>query len=417
MQIERHIFGNRRGYTTLARSAGVDAEVCRQLESVAFGFGQTNDPRFAQSLATQVVFFIRELPGNRRCLTRVLQGQPDDNGRPTLMLISAILNRDDWDRRLLGNVQFLLGCGELWQWEGSGTLAAIRLSPCPPPRTLPPALVVKLLSLISEIERQPQQQTTVSINEYGVSELAALEVLIPPAARPDVSIACGSLNGQFPATINAPSAAAPARTPTFQSAGLLGELSPYAKFLADAGLLTGVVPLEKIMTYRRFGNASPPPLTTEVRSNAGKPARGGFVPSLVAVIVLSLVASFVSYLVAHLQAQDAIRVLQAKVENLQHNADSQHSELDGLKDAIGQANKRANDLVTMARTQIEKNFNGKIAALDPQFDKLQRQIADNNGQVKGLIQKIDGVQQQNKNAPANVPAAAAATRPVREGKP
>jgi hypothetical protein len=408
LQIERHIFGNQRGYTTLARSAGVDAEVCRQLESAAFGFGQTNDPRFAQSLATQVVFFVRELPGNRRCLTRVLQGQPDDNGRPTLMLISAILNRDDWDRRLMGNVQFLLGREELWQWDGSTTLAAIRLPACPPPRTMPPALVVKLLSLISEIERQPQQQTTVSINEYGVGALAALEVLIPPTSRPAVSIGCGSLNGQFPVTVNAPSTAAPARAPTFRSGGLLGDLSPYAKFLADAGLLTGVVPLEKIMTYRGFGNESPPPLTTEVRSNRGLPGRGGFVPSLVAVAVLSVVLSFVSYIVAHTQAQDAIHDLQAKLAQLQNESNAQHAqfktEIDGLKDAIGQANARTGRVgqettksLAEARTQIQKAFNDQMGTLGKRIGTVEQ----DNERLKSLLPK---------------PPTTQSTQPARGGK-
>ena len=48
MRIERHIFGNVQGYKTLARSGGVDGEACRQLESLAFSFGQTNDHRFTQ---------------------------------------------------------------------------------------------------------------------------------------------------------------------------------------------------------------------------------------------------------------------------------------------------------------------------------------------------------------------------------
>jgi hypothetical protein len=63
MRIERHVFGSFSGYTTLAKSAGVSLDDCRQLESTAYSFGQSHDRGFIKSLAKTPAYFTRSMTG------------------------------------------------------------------------------------------------------------------------------------------------------------------------------------------------------------------------------------------------------------------------------------------------------------------------------------------------------------------
>ena len=105
MRIERHVFGSRSGYTTLAQSGGISDSERRLLET--FAFGQTNDPRYLDSLAQQPAYLSRPLGPRRRAITRVLRGHPDDQGRVTLLFPTAVLSTGDWVKTLRGDAQLV----------------------------------------------------------------------------------------------------------------------------------------------------------------------------------------------------------------------------------------------------------------------------------------------------------------------
>lgn len=267
MRIERHIFGSYSGYTTLARSPGVTAEDCRTLESGAYAFGQSNDRHFTRTLAKSPAYFTRLLAGGRRGLTRVLEGAPDDNNRPTLCLITLVISQRDWDGELWGDVGPLLENPDLWQWDGSQQLPPLDVAPAVPGRALSRRSVPKVLALISEVEQAvaARRSVLVCLDDYGAAELRAVEMLVPPAARRQFTSAYRSLSPQLPVTVNCLAAeAASLGRPTFRYSAGADHLSPYARFLEGTELSDGTLPIESVLEYRGFA--------------AGDRAAGGTVP-------------------------------------------------------------------------------------------------------------------------------------------
>ena len=152
MQIERHVFGSYKGYMTLARSAGVSADDCRLVERCAHSFGQTYERRYYRSLAKRPAWFTQQFPGNRRGLTRVTEGPADDQGRSTLCFITAVISRQDWDSLLLGDIGALAECRAVWDWDESGTIAAMNLD-ITGSLAVPAKARSGALQVISELER------------------------------------------------------------------------------------------------------------------------------------------------------------------------------------------------------------------------------------------------------------------------
>lgn len=227
------------------------------MESTAYSFGQSHDRPFLKSLARTPAYFTRLLAGGRRGLTRVFEGKPDDNNRPTLLLITAIVSQPDWDAQLCGDVGLLLDAGDLWKWDGTAAIAPMDLLPPPPLRAVPKKSVSRLLALISEIERAyaSRRGVMVSQEDYSLADLRAIEMLVPPPARRQVTTAYRGLSVQLPVSVNCLATEAPLQGRTvFRPQGTSAGMSPYAATLLSGGLGTsGVVPIEWIAECRTFG--------------------------------------------------------------------------------------------------------------------------------------------------------------------
>lgn len=90
MRFDRHLFGSRQGYETLAHSKGVTPDEQSQLSEL--GFGQTSDPAVLASLESRPCVLGRPLRTGRIAITRVFEGAPDDAGRPTLQLRTLVMD-------------------------------------------------------------------------------------------------------------------------------------------------------------------------------------------------------------------------------------------------------------------------------------------------------------------------------------
>lgn len=317
MRIERHIFGSYKGYTTLARSAGVSVDDCRILESSAHSFGQTYDARFNKALASTPAFFTRNLCGRRRALARVLEGALDDNDRPTLRVVTVIVSQHDWDAQLCGDVQLLLEKENLWQWDGSAQLSAIEVTFRPPAHSVPRGSVPRVLALLSEIEHShaAHRGVVVSAKEFSQQEIVCVEMLIPPSNRAGFTSAYRALSPKLPAAVNCLAAEAGSQdrvTFHFQPEHI--HPSPYAQYLLESGFSSGSIPLESIMAYKRFGlppvkdtPVSAAPITVVRRANTGP---------LVAVTVLAVVMSMCAFVGAQLLSREQTDDLRAGAARL-----------------------------------------------------------------------------------------------------
>ncbi|HMN96431.1 MAG TPA: hypothetical protein PKC43_11235 [Phycisphaerales bacterium] len=120
-----HLFGSRRGYRTLARSADVTAAEDAALSGI--GFGQVTDARAIAMLATRVTAVGRPLPGGRFAITRALPGGADDAGRPTLALCTLLIGPRAYCDRARYALAPLLGDRSLWDLRRFESGAAIEL--------------------------------------------------------------------------------------------------------------------------------------------------------------------------------------------------------------------------------------------------------------------------------------------------
>ena len=203
MKLERHVFGSRTGYTTLARSPGISDQEARALET--FAFGQTNDPGYLASLANSPAHISRPLGSSRRAITRVLPGKPDDQERSTLLLVSAIIDNASWLGVLNGNVLPLLATSSLWTWDETADLSPVNVplqSPQPP--ALTPATVEAALAVLAELERAAASGGRIILKEQeaGADVVRAVEMLIPDGAKPAFSCAARSLSAKLDVQLN-----------------------------------------------------------------------------------------------------------------------------------------------------------------------------------------------------------------------
>lgn len=250
MRIERHVFGSYKGYTTLARSAGVSAEDARILEGGVYGFGQTEDRQYAKSLRSSPAYFTRVLPG-RRGLTRVFEGELDADGRPTNLMITAILKNSDWDGGLYGDIAQLLNDKQIWDWS---EIAALERMYSAPAASIARKSAGKIISVMAEIEKRAAAPSPIILAADALSdeEMRALEMLIPPKNRPQFTSACRTLSPQLAVTINRLAAQAPLQQITFRP-DPHALPSAYGEFLLLHGLGDGELPIGEVMTYRDFG--------------------------------------------------------------------------------------------------------------------------------------------------------------------
>lgn len=251
VRVERHIFGSFRGYTTLARSPGVCAEDVRRLESDIYSYGQTYDPGFYQSLTRSTPFFTTNLPGARRAMTCIGPGRPDDAGRPTLLFLSVVVSRSDWDGILLGDVAMLMNSAPLWAWSGQSELEAVDLEDTPSRAIISRGQVSRLLAVISDLERNSLLLLPTVIREspFSFRDARAIEMLIPVAARGRFTTAFRALSPDMPANL----VCLAKEADQYDEAVTIGETaaySPYAQALTGAALASGVVPTALVQSYR-----------------------------------------------------------------------------------------------------------------------------------------------------------------------
>ncbi len=115
IRVGTHCFGSREGYRTLARSADVtDAE---DAELGGFGFGQSADPAFLESLEREPSAFGRPLGGGRIAITRIFQGDPDEAGRATLELRTILVAAPDIAPLAKAGLGGILQLPGLWKRE------------------------------------------------------------------------------------------------------------------------------------------------------------------------------------------------------------------------------------------------------------------------------------------------------------
>ena len=276
MKIQRHIFGSRKGYQTLAVTAGLDPRSRRRLES--FAFGQTGRADYLDSLATRPAFVCRALDYKTFAVTRVLPGGPDDNGRATLLLVSAVLDTHEWICTLGGDPGALLSQDQLWQWAGQQTLSTVFSTPH---RLTEPALdgsaAKQVATLLSVIERAiASGQRVVVPNAPGEADqvFRATLMLLPDQVKDLVSSAYRALNPEMPVDFSwLAEGVSPSGGAEIIIHRLTDEtpLTPYAIQLIRSGLADGRIAWDIVRTYQNFGLITEESEPTNVASDPTEP--------------------------------------------------------------------------------------------------------------------------------------------------
>ena len=85
-----HILGSRAGYTTLDATLGLSAADRAELE--VLGFGDATSSEAMQRLETHASMVGRRLRSGRFAISRMMPGGIDDKGRPTIEIVSLVLD-------------------------------------------------------------------------------------------------------------------------------------------------------------------------------------------------------------------------------------------------------------------------------------------------------------------------------------
>lgn len=253
MQVQRHIFGSRGGYGTLARSAGVTLDDKWLIETAAHSFGHTSELAFAERLAIDPAFFTTSFDSGRRGVTCVRPGRVE-NGRMGLIFISAIVSRREWDTVMMGDVGVLLSCAELWQWGGEADLATAELPSRPTMAMILRQRVQRALTLISELEVavRRNKQLVVSEEDFDLEDVRAVEMLIPGDMRRHVTTACRCLSADVPCSLVLLAREAGTQGATYRANEGVS-LSDYAIALQEKAISSGVIASPFVLMYRGFG--------------------------------------------------------------------------------------------------------------------------------------------------------------------
>jgi hypothetical protein len=105
-----HILGSRIGYTTLASSPGVSDVERRELEVLSFG--DATNAELMSRLESEASMVGRRLRSGRFAISRMIPGGTDDAGRPTIEVVTLLLDRTGYAasvgalHRLVGDIRF-----------------------------------------------------------------------------------------------------------------------------------------------------------------------------------------------------------------------------------------------------------------------------------------------------------------------
>ena len=107
-----HILGSRSGYTTLDATRALTAGERSELEVLSFG-DATNEAAMRQ-LDSSAAMIGRRLKSGRFAISRMLPGGKDDAGRPTIEVISLVLESDAYTA-IAGALSDLAGDARIWR--------------------------------------------------------------------------------------------------------------------------------------------------------------------------------------------------------------------------------------------------------------------------------------------------------------
>jgi hypothetical protein len=120
IQADTHVFGSTSGYKTVAASRGVRDDEKRELESFQFGEASTAD-RIAR-LETHAVMTGRALRSGRFAISRMMPAGVDDAGRPTIEVITLIVEPRDYVS-CIGSLELFAADPGFWRAARSSAAA------------------------------------------------------------------------------------------------------------------------------------------------------------------------------------------------------------------------------------------------------------------------------------------------------
>jgi len=126
-----HVLGSVRGYSTIACSPGVRETERQELEQ--FQFGELSTADAIARLGTHVLITGRPLNSGRFALSRMLPGSPDDIGRPTVEVVTVVLEASTYDACVGMLAQFASDAG-FWRGLRAAASSGTQIrSAAPPP--------------------------------------------------------------------------------------------------------------------------------------------------------------------------------------------------------------------------------------------------------------------------------------------
>jgi hypothetical protein len=139
-----HVLGSVSGYTTLAGSSGVVDDERRELETLAFGDATGAEARLR--LASHAVMTGRRLRSGRFAISRMLSGDSDDAGRPTVRVITLVLDERGY-RSAVRGVRWMAGEVEFWTRAASSAESGIAIPDRSVPEGPPDRTLLRLFDL------------------------------------------------------------------------------------------------------------------------------------------------------------------------------------------------------------------------------------------------------------------------------
>ena len=127
-----HIFGSRSGYETLAASPRLREDEIRALAIFQFGEAATSDA--IARLESVAVMSGRPLASGRFAISRMLPAGTDDAGRPTIEVISLIIDAAGYEA-CAGSLMMLAHDVDFWRSARAAVTTGIEIPDCAPPST------------------------------------------------------------------------------------------------------------------------------------------------------------------------------------------------------------------------------------------------------------------------------------------